>query len=280
MPNNTVHAALDDCRRDLHAWGQANQVTFDPAKESMHIISRRTAYGNNFTILGIEFDNKLVMRDAVHLCAIEAGWRIKSILRPRRYFKDTELVSLYKTHALSHIEYRTPGVAHASVSILSEIDRLQTRFLRDIGISELEGLMVFNLAPLATRRHIALLGVIHRCVLEKGPPHFQSFFPRVEVHSYYQTRISEHFHGRRIAEFQATHQPELFRRSLFGAAPIYNILPPWVVFAGSVSVFQKRLQRLVRIRAEAGREDWQRTLCWDQSFNRHPLNSDRTLLIA
>ena len=49
-------------------------------------------------------------------------------------------------------------------------------FLRDIGIDEITALVTFHLAPLATRRDIAMLGLIHRTILGKGPSQFNAFF--------------------------------------------------------------------------------------------------------
>ena len=37
--------------------------------------------------------------------------------------------------------------------------------------------MNFNLAPLSTRRDIAMLGVIHRAALREGPQQLLIFFP-------------------------------------------------------------------------------------------------------
>ena len=34
IPNETLHAEMDRCQSELHKWGKANQVSFDPAKES------------------------------------------------------------------------------------------------------------------------------------------------------------------------------------------------------------------------------------------------------
>ena len=128
VSNSCLDEAMRSCQDDLHRWGNANQATFDPAKESFHIISRQSPQGENFVELGVEFDTRLVMRDAVHQCAAEAGWKIKAVLRPQRFFTTTETVKLYKTHVLSIIEYRTPAIAHAAPSILLEIDRLQPPF--------------------------------------------------------------------------------------------------------------------------------------------------------
>ena len=39
VPNNTLLKEMDRCQSELHKWGRANQVSFDPAKESQHILA-------------------------------------------------------------------------------------------------------------------------------------------------------------------------------------------------------------------------------------------------
>ena len=51
-----------------------------------------------------------------------------------------------------------------------------TSFLRKVGISEIDAIVNFKLAPLASRRDIAMLGVIHRAVLGEGPPQLRELF--------------------------------------------------------------------------------------------------------
>ena len=269
-----LDAAMLSCQSDLRRWGEANQVTFDPAKESFHIISRHRPKGTNFVELGVEFDCRLIMRDAVHQCAVEAGWKIKCVLRPQRYFTTTETVKLYLSHVLSFIEYRTPAIAHAAPSILVEIDQLQNRFLRALDISEEEALIHFRLAPLAVRRQIAILGVIHRCNLKQGPPQLWSFFERSNSVRSYNTRSVGRSHDRRLVERAVPCQPVLFQRSAFGGTRAYNLLPRWIAHSPSVKTFQRNLQKLVCLRAEAGREDWKDTLCWTRLSSGHPLVSD------
>ena len=72
---------MAECQESLHVWGAANQVTFDPAKESLNIISTTCPHGDPFRVLGIEFDNKLQMGLAVHETAIAAGWKMRTIMR-------------------------------------------------------------------------------------------------------------------------------------------------------------------------------------------------------
>ena len=56
----------------------------------------------------------------------------------------SEVIGLYKSHILSHIEYRTAAIYHAAASVLIELDSVQTRFLKDRGISELAAFLSFR----------------------------------------------------------------------------------------------------------------------------------------
>ena len=82
------------------------------------------------------------------------------------------MVDLYKSQGLSYAEYRTSAVYHASNSLPEQIDKVQDRLLRAGGLSRENALFEFNLAPLNARRDMAMLGLIHRCVLGVGPEHF------------------------------------------------------------------------------------------------------------
>ena len=59
---------------------------------------------------------------------------------------------------------------------MNKLDRIQSKVLEGSGVDEEAALMNFNLAPLATRRDIAMLGVVHRRVIGKCPPHFKDHF--------------------------------------------------------------------------------------------------------
>ena len=102
------------------------------------------------------------MGDAVHECVGVCHWKLQGVLRAKRFYSTAELVGLYKAHFLSYIEYRTPGIAHAAATVLAPTDAIQARFLREIGLSEEDAFLSFKLAPLHTRRDIAMFGLIHR----------------------------------------------------------------------------------------------------------------------
>ena len=163
------------CQVSLHAWGHANQVTFEASKESTHILSHTVPVGDNFKILGIMFDCRLRMGDAVDEVLSAVGWTVQMSMRVRRFYSVVELVGLYKAHILSFIEYRTPAIYHSISSVLVKIDKVQQRFLRELGLSELAALVHCQLAPLTSRRDMSMLGLIHRTVVGHGPKQFQKF---------------------------------------------------------------------------------------------------------
>ena len=82
------------------------------------------------------------------------------LLRSSKYHCDEQLLLQYKAQVVSYLEYRTPAVYHASDTALMALDSLQDRFLRKLSVSALDALMVFNLAPLRTRRDVAMLGLV------------------------------------------------------------------------------------------------------------------------
>ena len=176
LSNDHIFHDMNECQSSLHKWGQANQVMFDASKESFSILSLRDPAGEAFKVLGITFDTALCMRDCAHECAVEAGWRQRTLLRTHRFYNDAELVNLFKAHVLSFVEYRTPALYHSCSTVLAQVDRILASFLRKIGITDIEALIRFRLAPLSLRRDIAMLGVIHRAVLHEGPPQFWEWF--------------------------------------------------------------------------------------------------------
>ena len=116
------------------------------------------------------------MDKAVQDVVVAAGWKLKTLIRTRRYYTDYELILLYKAHLLSYLEYRTPAIYHAKREALQKLDRVQSKLLSDIGVDEVTALIEFNLAPLSARRDMAMLGVIHRTTLGRGPVQFRAFF--------------------------------------------------------------------------------------------------------
>ena len=251
---------LREVQTELHTWGASNQVIFDPVKESFHVLHRTFHHGDCFKILGCIYDPQLRMLTAARHIATEASWRLKTLLRTRRFFTDPELMRLYKAQILSYLESSTAAVYHASPSTLAWIDRVQVRFLREIGITELAALQDYRLAPLPSRRDIGMLGVLHKINLNTAVPQLQTLFPIVgsvvEPAGRQRLRHWRRLHSKQLATPVDFSSSDVLKRSLFGLVHCYNGLPQKVVDARSVKAFQQQLQSGLLKYAELGAEDW------------------------
>ena len=131
---------------------------------------------------------------------------------------------------LSFIEYRTPGIIHAAPSALASIDHIQERFLNQLHISASDALTIFNLAPLQVRRDIAMLGIIHRAVLGRGPVHFRHFI----AFDYDIPFWTRYRHSHTFLDPYNQPRPDYYLRSFFGYFRIYNLLPEFAIQSRSV----------------------------------------------
>ena len=248
---------------NLHAWGYANGVVFDPTKEVFIVMRRREAVGEKFKLLGLTFDSQLLMHAGTRKIATEAGWGLQSILRAAKYFSTPEVFRLYKAYVLSFIESGAPGYYHAAPSVLECIDRVQRRFLRVLGMSEEHALLNFRLAPLVLRRDIGILGFLHRVNLGQVSEQIRQLFPptgpRRSASSGIAGRVrgATAFHTKQFFDRVTATPSEQFKRSIFGMVQCYNALPQRVVDQKTVSASQGCLQESVKTRAREGFDGWQ-----------------------
>ena len=198
------------------------------------------------------------MHEATQRIAVEAGWRLKTLMRTRRFHNRRALVKLYKSQVLSYIESSTPTIAHAAATLLSAIDSVQNRFLREIEIEPVDAMREFALAPLQVRRDIAMLGVIHRAARGEGPAQFRELFPFIGcVVRNRWTQVSSARRNMQVFERYRFRSTDIIRRSAFGLVPVYNLLPQKVVKC-TVRRFQRHLQQAVFRRASSNpASNWQ-----------------------
>ena len=169
-----------------------------------------------------------------------------------------DLVAQYKAQVLPTLEFSTPAVYHCTATALDDLDRVQQRFLREVGLSPEEALAKHNLAPLQTRRDIAMLGLIHRTVLGLSPPQFCDWFYLAEVTDpTYRTRRQSRLHNKQLHDWLNDRDTELLRRSALGLVRVYNELPQETVDQTSVKDFQTSLQNKVKAAVGKGQENWQ-----------------------
>ena len=137
---------------------------------------------------------------------------------------------------------------------------MQARFLRDIGVDDIIALDKFNLAPLSTRRDMAMLGLIHRTVLGKGPEHFKTIFRR------------DPQQAQRVDDPRRSTKSPLVKRSALGLVAVYNMLPFSLLCQKTVPAFQKGLQGIVRKYAVSEHEQWSEVFSPRLPLASHPLN--------
>ena len=243
LPNDLILDELTNCAKKCHAWGDKNQVEFEPTKEHFIIVHKKDPYGKSFKLLGAVYDTKLIMDETVHKIVTSVGWKLKMLFRMRSYFVIAKFVTLYKSQIWSSLEWATPAIFHASKTILDSIDKIQSKFLKFEGISEIEGFVHFNIAPLALRRKIAILGLLHRCARLEAPKQLCDLFPRIQVRERANnTRFSFKPDDVLLMDRTDGMNSTLLNRSIFGMVRFYNRLPKAVKATKLVSTFQGKLQ--------------------------------------
>ena len=118
---------------------------------------------------------------------------------------------------------------------------------------------------------MAILGVIHRAVLGQGPGCFTRFF---RLDSSLPPPRAPRRHHRHLVEPVGFNVPDYILHSAIGGCRIYNLLPDFIVDAGSVAEFQSRLQALLRARAPHC-DDWPSSFSFRLPLAFHPLRRVR-----
>jgi hypothetical protein len=252
--NDDILKEMHVTRVRVHKWGRVNRVAFDPAKEHLVILHPIDGAGEPFKFLGCMFDCKLIMNQAVDKILSQIRLKVKAILRTRRYYDATELISQFKTHVWGIMEIHNGGVFHAASYLLDKFDSVQQHFLDDLGVSKSNAFLEHNFAPPRLRRNIGILGFLHKRVLGNAHPVFQQSFPFFnDVFRHPRQGHNKQLYGH-ILEVQF--QLQLFKRSIFGMVDVYNGLTQEVVDLKTVKDFQSELTKIARTRCQAGDANW------------------------
>ena len=143
--------------------------------------------------------------------------------------------------------------------------------LKIVHATEIEALLHFNLAPLSTRRDIAMLGLIHRAAIGRGPVQLHGFFRKSARYVSKATRLQLSWHDAQLVEYRNGSHTEYVKRSALGLVSVYNLLPCYVLALESVSVFQGALQNMLKMRATTGVYEWPKLFSPRWDLTQHPL---------
>ena len=161
---------------------------------------------------------------------------------------------------LSYVESGVTAYYHAAPTLLQRIDRVQDRFLHELGVSAEDAIEYYRLAPLTSRRDIGMLGLLHRIVLSEAPSQLGSLFPfappdpETLFEIYSRSRLGVRRHNRQFQ--QPTFRTDVLHRSLFAVVVVHNLLPQEVVEHTRVKAFQSHLQFALRNAARNRLADW------------------------
>ena len=129
-------------------------------------------------------------------------------------------------------------------------------FVEELDVSPVVALMEFNLAPLATRRDIAMMGLLFRMARGHAPPQFSRII-RQCLHEPFPRclRQGERHNLQMHDPIDGTHS-RMMGRSCLSLIYTFNMLPQSVLDLKTASAFQRCLQNAVKLAAEREIADW------------------------
>ena len=229
-----------------------NQVEFEETKESFSILSKRDGFGDIFKLLGVLFDTQLTMLPMINHLVTKMGNKLKALFRVRKFYNLSQYVRMYKCQLWSTAEWCTAAIYHAPATSLAKIDNIQRKFLKFVDLPDAEAFLNYNLAPMALRRAISLLGLIYKCVHKVAPVRLQTLFTRKGVEVRPATRSHTGSHNLQLVDPLDGSQSSLMTRSIFGLIRYWNALPQGTVNAKSVKTFQRSIQWLSKEAIRSG----------------------------
>ena len=257
-PLTQIQSELEQCRGRVHTWGRKNRVGFDASKEHILVLHPSSPHGAAFKLLGLMTDPDLRMHSAIDQLLSRIRPKVTAILRTRAYYSVPQLIDQFKTHIWGLIECNSGGYFHAANSLLVKVDKVQTRFLKELDLTEEQAFLDFNFAPCRVRRNIAILGLIHKRVLGKCHPSYDRLLPFSQVNS---TRANAHDKQLYGHWCEITSHQALFNKSILLMVDTHNFLEQSTVNAKTVSIFQSKLIQIVRARCEQHDAEWRSSFC-------------------
>ena len=138
------------------------------------------------------------------------------MLRMKGTYNLPDMVGQFKTHVWGFLEYHCGSIAHASNTSLAKLDRLHTSYCSALILDERIAFLDYNFPPPVLRRDIAMLGFLHKRVLEQCHPSLISFLP-------FETTPSD-WHNKQLKSYveEPLRFRQLYQRSLWGKILIYD----------------------------------------------------------
>ena len=274
-PETTQEDILNEMKKiqeKAHQWGKLNRATFEKTKESFVTISYTKPKGEPFRLLGPIIDPKLKMNVAIEAIRNKAMPRLQAIIAAIGELGQKTAILLYKSQVRSVLECFTPAIYHAEKGFLNRLDDVQSKFFAFLKITPEEAFLKHNMAPLAMRRDMAMLGLLFRIARKEAPAPFQTLFiksgkPTEEEKQNMLWKIIQHKSHRmkrRIGNHELTLDESYMitnnreKNSLWGLVRVFNCIPIGIIERETkVQRFQTKLNDFAKEQANKNRENWQ-----------------------
>ena len=154
------------------------------------------------------------------------------------------------------LELGNAAVYHAFERTLERLDSVEHHFLTELGLSDIDAFVAYNLAPLRLRKDIAMLGLLGSTRGAAHPSLCALFeFKRGVIHNY-GTRTAKLRHDKQLVDPCRPSDLDMMSRSIFDLARVFHLLPPVVVDSGSVTKFQRSLTQMAKKLRRSGYPAW------------------------
>ena len=237
----TVAASLNRDLSNIKLWADKWKVTFEPTKCRAMVLSRKRspskldlyfgicklATANELDILGVTIDSKLTWSKHLSAISTRAGQKLGALRKVANKLDAEGRATVYKSQVRSVMEYASLSWMNASPTHLSQLDNIQKKALKIIGVDEATALSRLNISSLLHRRQVAAVTVLFKMQTSHCPVDLSALLPPPYIRRR-ATRSSvsmpDHALSLPVARTRC-----LDRSFIHSAVPLWNSLPDTVV---------------------------------------------------
>ena len=189
--SNKVAASLNRDLDRMKSWADRWKVTFEPTKcKSMIVCRKRTpssinlylgdyqlAARDELEILGVIFDSKLSWSKHVSSIASRAGQKLGALRKVANKLDIRGSATVYKAQVRSIMGYACLCWTSAPSTTLSQLDNIQRKALKIIGVNEATARTQLLIPSLTHRREVAAVTVFYKMYTRHCPIDLYKLLP-------------------------------------------------------------------------------------------------------
>ena len=198
-----------------------------PSKLDLYFGICKLATANELDILGVTIDSKLTWSKHLSAISTRAGQKLGALRKVANKLDAEGRATVYKSQVRSVMEYASLSWMNASPTHLSQLDNIQKKALKIIGVDEATALSRLNISSLLHRRQVAAVTVLFKMQTSHCPEDLSALLPPPYIRRR-ATRSSvsmpDHALSLPVARTRC-----LDRSFIHTAVPLWNSLPDTVV---------------------------------------------------